>query len=147
VRSRKWRDSWWRPTRSRPRSPGVCKDPAPTPVKDPAPAPTEQDAKRARRDRLHALLAKAREISPVVFVGLDDPPLPLSIGFAAELVERGFVKTEVRALLSWWCTRPEYHTAVAGGGRRVHFDGADAGGVTDADHEHAAGKLAARSSS
>jgi hypothetical protein len=106
------------------------------------PTPADQDAKHAR---LRHLLAKARSVSPV-FVSLDLPPLPLAIGFAGDLLAGGFSKTEARNLLGWRCGRPEYHVAVAAGGRRHHADGGPGGEVSDADREHAALKLAGASS-
>lgn len=75
-----------------------------------------------------ALLARARERYPAAF---GDEPRPLAIGIDKILRDAlGASNATVSRLLTWWCMRPEYISALtAPGSQRYNLDGTIAGDV------------------
>jgi sRNA-binding protein len=74
------------------------------------------------------------------------PFVPLKVGIHADIIAAGgFTEADVKRGLAWYVHRSRYISAVIKGGGRIDLDGNIVGQITEAEREHAAQLLAARS--
>jgi ProQ/FINO family len=106
----------------------------------PSPAPSRRILDPDRHLKFGDLLRGLRATCEA----FSEPPRPLAIGIdkqIAELVGDQFERWVIVKVLRWWCARPDYLQALAGGGERIHLDGSSAGEISDRDRAGAEQRL------